>query len=337
LEFKYLKSDLWDKWDNFLHLSQQGTIFQSSKYLQIYSSAFKREVKIGTVLQNNQILGGVVCLPNKKYGIPYLSQPYLIPYNGIILKEFSETSFYQKKLSKQNKVYNIILSVIEKQYKICSLHQTNFREDLRLPFFRGWQFEPHYTVKINLGKVITHPTQFIAKDQRRRIRTLEKKDLQFNLKSDTSELYDLVNLSYSTHNLKFAIPRSHFIHFVNQLLEEKVAKCFSLSIGGQTVCSILVLEDFPRLFALFSGKLEKPDFSSSELFLIWKVMKEYGKQKFEEFDLLGAMVPSIAKIKIDLGGNLVRSDQIKYFRNKIYQLLFNLMVFKKQRERVISK
>lgn len=335
MELHYLEPSQWSLWDAFVASSPAGTIFQTSSYLNAYAVSARREIKVLVVYRGKNIVGGVVLLPNIRWGISYLSQPYLIPYNGIITGDFEETSFFYKRIKTHEKILELLLTHLEKKWKICSLHQISPLEDLRIFIRRSWQFEPHYTVCIKLKDVVENPEKHIAKDQRRRIRNYEMKENQLVNVVSTEHFYQMVHASYASHGVEMPVGQQFFIKFVGTLLKREIAHVFGLKIGEEILSSILIIEEYPKVYAIFSGKISTPESSASEIFLIWKVMRKYAEMGFTDFDLLGAMAPSIAKIKLELGGTLVRSDKITFFRNGLYRNLFQAFETVKRKQRII--
>ena len=335
LKLSYLDESDWSVWDEFVRTSSLATVFQSTKYIHIYCKAFNRLAQVAVVKRGDFVVGGVVLYPNTFRGFSYLSMPYLIPYNGFVLDSFSETSFYYKRIHHQREVLEVLLKELEKKWVFCSFHQTPSLEDLRVLIDHKWEFIPEYTVTIPLQEVYRSPDLFIAKDQRRRIRNFEAESPVLEESANVAALYDMMVSSYNSHGFIPPISREPFIRFSKSLLSENLGRCFILKKSNQLLSGLLVIEDFPKVYAMFSGRKQGKFASSSEIYLLWAIIKKYAQENFQEFDLLGAMVPSIAKIKLELGGKLVRSDKIYYFRSSVHRILFHFLVSRRQKRRLL--
>ena len=324
-----------DKWDEFISRSSLGTLFQSSPYVKSVREAFNRPVETICVTHGGEILGGVILYSGKHFGLSYVPRPYFIPYNGFILSDFPEVSYYYRKISLQNSVLTLLRDELEKRYLYCSLQQTQELTDLRNLLWHGWHITPEYTVIIPLQG---NRDLFSRVDryQRRRIRTLETEDLTFSEEIIPQEFFTLMEKSYHSHRLQPPLSGDKWIRFVKLLQNNDLARTFGLKIGDKLVTALLTVEGEPKVYGLFSGREVGSEYSGMEIYLIWKVMEYYRSKNFENFDLLGAMVPSIAKTKLELGGILKRSDSLLYYKNKMIRSLVSMEMWFRRRKRDIN-
>ena len=324
-----------DKWDEFISRSSLGTLFQSSPYVKSVREAFNRPVETICVIHGGEILGGVILYSGKHFGLSYVPRPYFIPYNGFILSDFPDVSYYYRKISLQNSVLTLLRDELEKRYLYCSLQQTQELTDLRNLLWHGWHITPEYTVIIPLQG---NRDLFSRVDryQRRRIRTLETEDLTFSEEIIPQEFFTLMEKSYHSHRLQPPLSGDKWIRFVKLLQNNDLARTFGLKIGDKLVTALLTVEGEPKVYGLFSGREVGSEYSGMEIYLIWKVMEYYRSKNFENFDLLGAMVPSIAKTKLELGGILKRSDSLLYYKNKMIRSLVSMEMWFRRRKRDIN-
>jgi len=327
----YLDPTDWNQWDRFVGQTPQGSIFQTSAYINCVKKAFERPAEIVTVFRRNRLVGGVVLYPQKHFGLPYVGTPFFVPRNGFILDEFKESFFYYKRINSRNKVLELLLKEIESRFVFCALQQSS-EEDLRQLMWKNWQFIPDYTVVVYLqqNKDIF---QQMDKDVRRRIRIFEKTGFKFEQLKQLNPVYKLLEESYGRHGLNPPIARSHFIEFSQSLLNSNLGKCFAVNQGGEISAFALVVENFPAVYGLFSGRNFIKAYSNAELYLQWRIIQEYQANGYKIFDMLGGMVPSIAKVKLELGGRLVRRDNVRYFRNRFYEFLFDIEASRKRKKR----
>lgn len=330
---EYIKPSQWKLWDEFVKESPQGTIFQTFSYIQCVTEAFQRPAKILSVWGRNRIVGGVVLYPLKRWGLSYATTPYFIPYNGFLLHHFNESSFYYRRTYLQNKALAMLMNEIGKTFAFVDLHQSPSLEDMRELIWKKWQFTPEYTVLVHLQRG-EDLLQFVERDQRRRIRNFESQNIKFQPITEMEALYQLMEKSYFRHRIHPPLPRELFLTFTKDLLERQLAACHGIFRNDEFLSAVLTVEDFPTVYALFSGKTDTDDASSAELYLFWKIIQYYRGKSFQTIDFLGAMVPSIAKIKMELGGVLQRSDRTVNYRNKLIETFagINNRIKAKQRQ-----
>ncbi|MFZ0389426.1 MAG: GNAT family N-acetyltransferase [Calditrichia bacterium] len=330
---KYLDEGEWQKWDAFVGESPYGTIFQKSAYLTCLKQVFNRPVEIMAILHRDTIKAGIVVLPGKKAGISYCTTPFFLPYNGFILDSFNDSKYYYQRNKYQNHALSKLLSEINKRFSYSQFFLHPRFEDERPLVWRKWSIDPRYTVRVNLqGK--TDLLKSVDRDQRRRIRNMEKEDFELSESKDPGLLYDMILQSYRKHAKKPPLQQRHYLELVSGILKKGFGEMLVLKKADKAVSAVLLVRDEPVVYALFSGRVMDPNLSGAEIYLFYLVMQRYRGQGYQTLDLLGAMEPAITKTKLELGGRLVRWDEARYFRNSVIRLLFNITTGwnKKQRK-----
>ncbi|HFE63854.1 MAG TPA: GNAT family N-acetyltransferase [Caldithrix sp.] len=322
LTFSYLPAERWEEWDVFVNRSPQGTIFQSSRFIRCVTDTFHRPAKTAVVFRQDSILGGCVLYPLQRVGLRYSTTPYFIPYNGLLLDPFSESPFYFKRNSRQNRVSELLLKNIEKDYAFCQFRQSPNLEDLRHFIWRKWKVQPEYSVVLRLDGN-RNLLDSMENAQRRRFRQIESRGCRVEPTDQADLIFRQMSGSYQSHGMKPPLERDVFERFVKNLLDNQIATIYAAELDKRIAATLLVVEDRPDLYALFSGRDFETDSSGTELFLIWKVAEMYAGQNYRKMDLLGAMIPSITKVKLEMGGQLQRSDVTLFFRNQFYRAMFD--------------
>jgi len=330
----YLNPDQWGLWDTFVNASPQGTIFQKSAYIQCVTKGFNRPAKIIAVFRRDKIVGGAVIYPRNRLGFQYISSLYFVPYNGFLLDNFRDSTFYYRRNQLQNRVLELLLNELTTNYVFCDFRHSPYLEDLRQLVWKGWQFTPEYTAIIELQSS-ENLLDSIDRDQRRRIRHFEESAFEWVIMDETESLYDLMENSYTYHKITPPIRKGPFLKFTQHLLVAQIARIYGVKQEGRLITALMVIEDAPVVYALFSGRNVDATASGAELYLFWRVTQEYQLKEYKQFDLLGAMMPSIAKVKLELGANLQRSDHTQYFRNKFFRALFYLEAYRKSKSRLL--
>ncbi len=332
---RILSSEEWTQWDNFVSRVSGGNIFQQSKFLRLFSEVFQQPVEILAIFRRNRLTGGLTCFPRRRLGLGYSAAPYFIPYNGVLLDPIEEISDESRRNARQVALLRDLLNQLQQRFSLVVVDQPDNLADLRPFGWNGWQCQPQYTVLVPLDDE-KKMWEAVERDQRRKIRRLQEQGFTLREGDDVALLYALLEGSYRLHRQNPPLPQRHFLPFSRALLDNRLARLFFLQKDSKVFSALLMLEDAPRAYALFSGRIPHRDASGTEVFLMWQVLNHYRKRQFQEVDLLGAMVPSIAKIKLELGGRLLRYDRFLYFKNGLVEWLFKTGVSYFKRKRKIN-
>jgi len=332
---QYLPPEQYPRWDAFLEESTNGTIFQSTAYVLAVSRSFQREVQILAVLQQDQICGGVVLFPRKKFGQRYLTTPFFVPYNSFIVSKFSGTKIERRRIKYQSEVLEMLCAELEKQYPFIQMDLTPGITDFRCLVWRNWKFTPSFNIIIDLQKEQNLFDQ-IRRNQQRDIMNFEKNDYLVKSGSDVKVLFQLLQQSYRQHGIEPPLEEVVFETFVRELLDHKLANYFLIEVQGRPVAGLMVIQEKQRVYALFAGKDFQGDWAEAELYLHWHLMQYYREYGVKVLDLLGGMVDSIAHFKFGLGGTLFRYDQLYFFRNNLLEWLFKTVKKKRESKRILS-
>jgi hypothetical protein len=332
-ELKILSPKEYDIWDKFVVNSKYGSIFQTAKYIGIIADSFRRPAKILAVLQADKIVGGIVLLPRKMIYKYYVSSPFFMPYNWFIISEFDNANSYRRRVGLQHRVLDLLQQEIISNYVYAHLSVSPELEDFRCLVQNNWHFSPtfHIHMALNSKEGLDH---LLRRNQRRNIEEAERYNYDFRLTQNIKDLFRLVELSYSHHKLYPPLNQSDFHKFCSNLLEAETAKIYELNKENQVVSSLFVVENKPTVYAFFAGRDLKREHANAELYLYWKLMQYYRDKGYKVFDFLGGMVPSIAYVKLGLGGHFFRFDQISYYRNSFIQYFIKTEIQRRGRKRM---
>ncbi len=334
-KIEYLSSDQDVLWDNFLPESVNGTVFQSSAYWRAVERSFGRPIQVVSVVRQNEIVGGCLLFPKKRWGFSYTTTPFLIPYNSFILHSFTETSQERRRINYQAEVTNLLRQELERRFGFVQLDLTPAVIDFRCLLNGKWKFFPRFNIVIDLQRA-ENLFDHLRRNQRRGIKSFEKQSFDVKPGDDLSLFYQLVTQSYHRHSLHPPLSRQLFENFLGELLKENLARYLTIIVNNKTVAGILVVLDKNRVYALFAGKDFGGDWDDAELYLHWYLMQHFQQGGIRYFDLLGGMVDSIAHFKFGLGGMLWRYDQIYYFKNSAMEIIFTALEKRKKVKRFLG-
>ncbi|MBN2365701.1 MAG: GNAT family N-acetyltransferase [Calditrichaeota bacterium] len=330
---KLLGAEDREEWDSFVKTAPGGSVFHTSSYFLTVSKIFGHEIVVPVVLNKDRILGGTVLYTRKRFYLNYTTIPFYIPINHILLGEHPQDRNYMRQIKIEQQICNLLQVYIRQNYQFATLSASSSLRDLRTFVHGGWKFVPDYTISIPLetGK---EPMDRMSHNQRRHIRKFEEQPCGFGPYSDYRVCYNLIRQSYSVDGLNPPIPENDFVQLVSELNSRQIIRGYAVSIDHEPLSVMIVVEDCPVVYALFSGRDTAHSRPEAELYLHWRVMSHYRDQGFKEFNLLGAMSPAISTVKLELGGILQHGNKIFYYRNAFYQFLFQLEIIRKRRKRM---
>ena len=329
-----LGEDKYPQWDEFVQGSPQGTIFQRSTYIRIIQSVFHRDPQIIAVQDPDNIVGGIVLYPLQKFGIRYFTQPFYLPYNGFVLSDFASIKDYAKRMNLQQHVIELLQNYIEKQFDFGELYLPPDISDFRSLIWKGWKFSPEFDLEMDIRKP-KNLSNLIRRNQMKHIQKFEKISPHFGEIQDPQILFNLIDQSYRYHKTSPPIPENQFVRLIKGTIDNKIGRIWGIQVEGRWIAAMLVIEGFPVFYSLFSGRDTEYADSEGKIYLYWKILNHYRNKNFEIFDMLGAMSPSISRVKIEMGGKLKRADKITYFKSGLYRLLFQLQSRRKLKERLL--
>ena len=142
MNYRILEVDKYSKWDDFVDLSPQGSIYSKSFYLKSTGYPFK----IGVVEDNGSIIGGLVFARNE---VGVFSNPLFVKYFGMLYMpccgdqvEYQSTTY---------KIDREIISNISAGRIWSYCFHPNFQNWLNF-YWSGYKQTTQYTYQINFSK-----------------------------------------------------------------------------------------------------------------------------------------------------------------------------------------
>src|SRR4030043_2058470 len=142
MNYRILEESDYPKWDEFVDLSPQGSIYSKSFYLKNVGYPFK----IGVVEENGEVIGGIVLAKNEA-GV--LSNPLFVKHLGVLYAADVEKSGKGRDL--KYKIDREIISNIG-GWRIWSYtFAPNFKNWLNF-YWNGYKQTTRYTYQIDFSK-----------------------------------------------------------------------------------------------------------------------------------------------------------------------------------------
>lgn len=323
LNVRYLNEEEFDKWDNFVEQSPQGTLFSKTQWL----IAVCGEFKILVVEENNQFIGGIA-LPFT-YGKLY-RDPKLTPQLGILLPKPSSKAKYSTVLSKETK---IIVSLLEKlpQYRQFdynfSYNFTNF-----LPFiWEGYNTSVRYTYVIDDLTDLDEIHSNFQYDVKYEINKAMKNNIKVVSDLSIEQFYEINRKTFKRQGME--MPYS--LEFLKNLDDKlKVKNCrkilFGIDDNNNILAATYIVYDSKCAYYLIGGSDPQYRNSGVQTLLLWESIK-FASGVSRKFDFEGSSVKNIEKYFRKFGGqqkiihNVNKSDFITALAYKILKKNKNII------------
>lgn len=297
--FKVLESDKYDKWDNFVKNSPQGTLFHKSYWLK----ASGKEFRIYGYFKGEELFAGLplVCSVSK-FGIKYISHPPLTPYLGVIFKE-SEAK-YVTRISSEKEMSRVIAARIKEDFDSVYFQFTPFSTDLQPFIWEGFSSGVRYTYLLQLDDLEDAWRGMDAK-RRNDITRAEKDGIYVENSSDFEQAFALVEKTYERQEREPTFKSIVFKY--NEILSQK-GQCNSFlarNKEGKAIAAVYIVWDEKRSYYLLGGYDVEEHHHGAGALAMWEAIK-FTKQELglNEFDFEGSMDQHIEQFFRKFGGKL---------------------------------
>ncbi len=295
MKIKYLNTDEYEKWDNYVTLHEKGTIFHKATWLKQHIGEFK----ILTIQEDSKIMGGFAYLVSKKAGIKGVFRPSYTPYYHPIINEFSEDCNSEKEIE----ILLMLLNQIKKQ-------NVSLIFDSKTKYFYPYQ-KAGFKVKPKLNYIIK-PSLFlnsITKRKRTSINRYEKLFESGGLKvvvdNDANELLSMWEDFGKEKSINTYIPLLKNL-FLKDLINNYWGCVKIYSKDNRLLTVGLFLFDEKKLYNMIPivnyKILEKKEKNIGD-YLYYKLV-EIAKEKDLLFDFEGSEIYGVEKMYRRLGGKL---------------------------------
>jgi len=298
---QYLKEEEYDKWDKFVEKSPQGTIFSSSKWLEIITS-LGGEFKILTCYKGEELIGGVSFVERREKRFKYIFIPKFTPFGGILCQDTSSLNYKKQSIIQHDVASSIIPELLATYDKISIAHHISY-DDIRPFSWNNFTQEIRYTYVVDLSDIegLWNNLEYDTKSE---IRKAKKNNIKITLEDDISEFYLLYKATYERQK---RVP-SVSIDFMENLYTKlkalnKTQMYFARDGNNELVAIVFIIIDNKRAYYQFGATHPELRRSGGGSLALWTVFEDlHGKVK--EIDLVGANTPSIARFKRGFGGEL---------------------------------
>jgi lipid II:glycine glycyltransferase (peptidoglycan interpeptide bridge formation enzyme) len=312
-----------DKWDKFINTHPNGNIFQTSKYLSLFTDLSKFETVFLACICDEEIHGILVSVIQKEYsGILGLITSRSITWGGPLLKS--------KNMEVLDRLINAFDQIVSKR-AVYSQFRNIFEMEWAKEYLisKGYLFEEHLNFVFDLNKDKNFLWSSIHQTRRKQINRAYKKGVicevlkEYNI-NILSEIYYILQSVYKKAKLPFP-EFTFFKSAFEKLFPTSNLKIFLAKYENQIIGCRLLLCYKDLLYDWYAGsKIEHYDKYPNDV-LPWEIIKWGNENGYKKFDFGGAGKPNIPygvrEYKIKFGGNLVNYGRFTKVNKTILMFL----------------
>jgi lipid II:glycine glycyltransferase (peptidoglycan interpeptide bridge formation enzyme) len=145
----------------------------------------------------------------------------------------------------------------------------------------------------------------VYNDIRTQVRSCRRKGVKVERSTDAEVLYQLYRQTYEKQGRRVYISQASFCELCDVLEGQKRLVMYVARMGGHAVSGLGVVKDYRGVAHEWVAGTD-PDYLQlgAAPFVLWTAIEDLSEEGFHRFDLDGANVPSIARFKSQLGGEL---------------------------------
>jgi len=304
-----------DKWDEFVRVSPQGSIFSLSSYLKYAVDHYRKF----WVLKGNQIKAGLTLVLNDKERECILDD--FVIHNGLIFsKDDSRKEIKAKR--ERFEISEFVINWLDRKYSKIELSLSPQFEDMR-PFiwhnYNSKNSNDHFGINLRytsgldiselfLKKMDEKNDLFIEMDSKIQtdIQRATKAGLKFMKNSKTDDVIRLYNETMSSKGINIDENKlSKLTRLIDGLNSENLIRIFSVEKenGSLTYITVFTIHNNISYYLFGAGNpklMERYDGT----FCIWNSFMELSNLGIYFVDMEGVNSPNRGEFKLGFGGSL---------------------------------
>jgi len=289
------------RWDEFVAMSPQGSVFSSSRWLDAAADAQGGEPVILAVLKNGEIVAGVTFLSIVRGVMRKATSPAATPYGGILFrpppgKRASEAESFNLACAE------LIRGWLERRYHTVFLVHTPALEDVRPFTWSGWSAPVRYTYLLDIAD-----TDALWGLFERRVRTVirnAESSLTLSGPVDIETFAVLYERIYGDRGRSLPFQTRLIKRLASRVLQEDFAEMRTvLNDDGEVISAMILVFDDRSVYSWISGSLPGENASGAFSLLFWDAINRHSGTR-PCLDMIGANIDSIAFFKKGFGGTL---------------------------------
>lgn len=293
-EVERLDKREYEKWNEFVDNSLQGSIFSKTWYLEAVQTPFQIYVCID---KNKEFLGGMI-IPELREG--YITMPILTQTLGILLKNFNNIK-YVNRISKEKDIIESLVNAIT-NFKNYSIN-FNYNFTNWLPFmWKGYSQYCRYTYVIENLSNLDYVKSGLRNNIKYDINKAIKNDIKIYEDLPIEALYKISEKTFNRQGL--AIPYSlELLQCLDKILREKEARksFFAIDKNNNIHAANYIIYDKNSAYYLIGGGDAELRTSGATSLALWEAIK-FSSKVSKKFDFEGSCIRNIEEFFRGFGG-----------------------------------
>lgn len=304
-EIRLLTPADYEEWDRFIRTAPGGSVLSSTACLGEVARASHAEVKIWGVYRKGELVAGTGLLSRSPLSMVTLLRPIpLAAYASVAIKP--RGSRQEAKLATYRlAVLDLIAQTLKEEADGAQIVGDTELTDIRPFSWRGWKSAVLYTYMLDISDPARLWDRCIDRNIRNRVRKCRDCGIEIKRGSDVKILYEIISQTLLRHHATMSTNEEMFCGLCRELIEHDRFIIYFAEAGSEVVCAYGVVKDYRGMLHLLVGGT-RPDYleQGPASHLLWTMIEDFAEEGFEQIDLNGANIPSIAQFKSRLGGEL---------------------------------
>ena len=279
----------------------------------------KSRWKVVLDIRGGRIMGGWVYCVSQKFGVPYLTNAPLSPYQGFFFNYPRDLSVKRRLSFEEEVLKNLVKKLPGMRYYSQKLHP---RQKNLIPLlWKGFSVRIRYTYvleKLNdLGVIWDN----FYSSTRKSIRKAENRySLRLVESHDPKVAYDFHEKSMNRKREPTQFSMNQLQRLDEELLNRNQRKILiAEDPSGVIHGAVYIVWNSDTAYYLLGGTDPDLRHSGASIYLIWEAIRLMSK-KVDRFDFEGSMIPAVERIFRSFG-----AKQNQYFQVKKYRFPLNLL------------
>ena len=299
-----------EAWDELARHGVGGSVFSTRPWLESAQHAAGGTLRCFGCLKNGRLVAGLSGLERSGSGMKQLATPVLTPHCGLIYQAIEAKSPARQEADR-NRATELLLQYVSQRYHHISLSHAPEIEDLRPFSWIGFAQQVRYTYRIRIAN-LEDAWERLERRTRGVIRKAEEAGFEFKETGDAGLVRNQYEQIYEKSNEPAPVNSDVVERFVGKVLDAGLAQAFVIESSGEVASVVVFVNGFGTAYAWVAG--QNPDYAASGAtsLLYWRF---FGHTTLEQFDFVGANLPSIALFKRGFGGDLTSYYAVERYRN----------------------
>ncbi len=300
-----------EAWDELARNGVGGSVFATRPWLESAQHATGGALRCFGCLKSGRLVAGLSGMERSGGGLKQLATPVLTPHGGLIYQPI-EAKSPAKLEADRNRATELLLHHVSQRYHHISLSHAPEIEDLRPFSWLGFASQVRYTYRINIAN-LEDTWEKLERRTRGVIRKAEETGFEFKETGNTELIRSQYERVYERSNEPAPVDPAVVERFVGKVLDDGLARAFVIEASGEVASVVVFVNGFDTAYAWVAG--QNPDYAASGAtsLLYWRF---FGHTELEQFDFVGANMPSIALFKRGFGGDLTSYYAVERYRSK---------------------